>query len=438
MTASDYLAEHEPRRLALVLGNARYQHLAALPGALLDADLMQARLLALDFGVTRCSDIESVAQFEDEVLPAFRRQIRAGDLVVFYFSGHGFSHGPGQYLALADTDLRPDARQLADVAIPVEAVQDYLSRPLPGLLLLVLDACRGIAGFSIADERHPGLVLKGEAPARSVLSARVNLLIAYASRPGMPAIASDRDDHAARPSLFTTQLLTQLGNDDREFGTMFNEVSARVRQASDERQQPGLQDWSDTDLYLHLPPSLRDQQKEAWLVALSSASRLLVQRFAYRFSISRHAAAARAWLAEHLADDSVATAGPRRFSGHATAHSALDGLRSALLASEPPGQADTLLLELRVPPLPGGLPELAHGLLIEQALAGLHDSHRNIASVTLAIAPGKDANDAQCRESRLQHVLLLLERGGIGRYQVTASQAAVGDDVRVRFFGHGS
>jgi len=434
LTASDYLAEHEPRRLALVLGNARYQHLAALPGALLDADLMQARLLALDFLVTRYSDIATIEQFENDVLPAFRRQVRAGDLVVFYFSGHGFSHGPGQFLALADTDLRIDAGQLADVAIPVEALQDYLSRPLPGLLLLVLDACRGIAGFSIVDPRRSDSVMKGAAPSRSTLPARVNLLLAYASRPGMPAIASDGVDTESRPSLFTTELLAQLGNDDREFGAMFNEVGARVRQASDERQQPGLQDWSDTDLYLRLPPSLRDQQKEAWLVALSSRSRMLVQRFAYRFSISRHAAAARAWLADHRMDEAT----PPAASGHVPAPSTVDGLRSGLLATATRQHADVLLLELRVPPLPGGLPELVHGALLERALSDLRERHHSVSSATVATGPSSDADEREVREARLQHAVLLLERGGLSRHRVSSGQAPVGNDVRIRLFGDGS
>ena len=437
MTASDYLAEHEPRRLALVLGNARYQQLAALPGALLDADLMQARLLALDFVVTRCSDIASVAQFEDEILPAFRRQVRAGDLVVFYFSGHGFSHGPGQYLALADTNLRIDASQLADVAIPVDALQDYLTRPLPGLLLLVLDTCRGNAGFKVVDEGHPHRVLKGAGSARSLLPARVNLLVAYASRAGMPAIANDTEGNEARPSLFTTQLLAQLGNDDREFGEMFNDVSARVRQLSDESQQPGLLDWSDTDLYLRLPSSLRDQQQEAWLVALASASRRLVQHFAYRFSISRYAAAARAWLADHREDESEQTVVPARAPGHAPDPALLNTLRSPLVAKEARKQARVLLLELRVPALPGGLPELVHGALIGKALAELQAGNRLIASVDLATATSDDGDQALLREARLQHALFVLERAGVGRHRTATLRAAVGDDVRLRFFGHG-
>lgn len=435
MTARDYLAESEPRRLALLIGNARYAHLSPLPGIVIDVDLMQARLRELGFQVTRHDDVASVAQFEDDVLPAFRKQIQAGDLVVFYFSGHGFAHGADQYLALADTDLRIDTRRLADVAIAVESLQGYLSRPLPGLLLLVIDACRGIGGFEIEGAGYSGSLLKGASPERSSGAARVNLLSALASRSGMPAIASDDVGAAARASLFTTELVAQLGQDDREFGAMFNDVSARVREASDERQQPGLVDWSDTDLYLRVPPALRDQQKEAWQVALSSKSRRLVQRFAYRFSISRHAAAARAWLAEHLHDSLPATSAAYLMGDPAPAHSSFDGLRSDVMPSAGSKHGDRLLLELIAPPLPGGLPELLHRAVVDAALSQLRDQHLQISSVGLATAPSTDTEQGELRDARLQHAIYVLEQAGIDRRCVTTSQAAVGDGVRFRFFG---
>ncbi len=439
MTAADYLAELEPRRLALVVGNARYARLGALPGALADALQMEARLHELGFQVTRCTDVASVAQFEDDILPAFRRQVRAGDLVLFYFSGHGFSHGPDSYLAVTDMDLRVAAADLGEVAIAVESLATYLSRPAPGLVLMVLDACRGIGGFSIIDVAVRDPVLKGAPAARPMHDARVNLLAAYASRPGMPAIAADENGNG--PSLFTTELLALMGRDEREFSDMFNDVSAQVRLASGERQQPGLQDWSDTDLYLRLPDALRDQQKEAWLVALSSRSRKLVQRFAYRFSISRHAAAARAWLADNLFDDPATKPVLPRALAAFPANAGSSNLRSNLLASPKPVATHSLLLELLVAPLADGLPELLHGAAVERALADLRDSRCRIANVTLAILENHDEDEAEVREARLQHALFLLERSGLDRGQLSRATdrdetlAAIGNGVRLRFFG---
>lgn len=439
MTTTDYLAELEPRRWALVVGNARYARLGALPGALADALQMEARLHELGFQVTRCMDVASVAQFEDDILPAFRRQVRAGDLVLFYFSGHGFSHGPDSFLAVTDMDLRVAASDLGEIAIAVEALATYLSRPAPGLVLMVIDACRGIGGFSIVDAAVRDPVLKGSPAERPMRDARVNLLSAYASRPGMPAIADD--ERGDGPSLFTTQLLGQMGRDEREFGAMFNDVSAQVRQASGERQQPVLQDWSDTELYLRLPAALLEQQKEAWLVALSSRSRKLVQRFAYRFSISRHAAAARAWLADNLFDDSATTPVLAQEFTAFPANAGSRNLHSNLLASLAPVAANRLLLELLVAPLPDGLPELLHAAAIRRALVGLRDSHCHITNVTLAIFESQDGNESGLRQARLQHAIFLLEHSGLDRGQLSRATgrdetlAAIGDGVRLRFFG---
>ena len=447
MSAADYLAELEPRRWALVVGNASYTRLGPLPGALIDASQMEVRLQDLGFLVTRCTDVATVAQFEDDVLPAFRRQVRAGDLVLFYFSGHGFSHGPDSYLAVTGMDLRIAARDLGEVAIAVEALATYLSRPAPGLLLMVMDACRSIGDFSIVDAAAQDTVLKGAPATRPMHDARINLLAAYASRPGMPAIASDAGGDG--PSLFTAELLAQLGMDEREFGVMFNDVSAQVRLASGERQQPGLQDWSDTELYLRLPTALREQQKEAWLVALSSRSRKLIQRFAYRFSISRHAAAARAWLADNVFEDPAANPIHPRELAAFPANAGARNLRSNLFASARPADRRALLLELRVPPLPDGLPELLHGAAIKRALANLRDSPRRITQVALAIEPSADPNESDVREARLQHAIFLLERGGLDRGQLVRttegdeahaaignhSRSRIGDGVRLRFFG---
>src|SRR5690349_8522222 len=95
----DYLFEREPGRHALVIGNSNYQHISGIPSAALDAQKVAARLRELNFNVTEPGELVSVRALEDEILPAFRKPIDPGDLVVFYFSGHGFSYGPSNYLA---------------------------------------------------------------------------------------------------------------------------------------------------------------------------------------------------------------------------------------------------------------------------------------------------------------------------------------------------
>src|SRR5258706_8082529 len=155
INARDYLFEREPGRFALVVCNPDYEHLASVNSARLDAKRMSASLVRLGFTVTVLRQLESVADFETHVLPAFREKIRPGDLVVFYFSGHGFAYGPHNYIAPADLPVVVGDHAIAEHAIAVEALEDYFAARAPGLILMLIDACRTIAGFVIKDSGGP-------------------------------------------------------------------------------------------------------------------------------------------------------------------------------------------------------------------------------------------------------------------------------------------
>lgn len=291
----DYLAEHEPRRMALVIGNSAYPQLGALRSARLDAIKMEARLRLLGFQVARHMDVQTTSQLEDDILPAFRRSLQPGDIVLVYFSGHGFAHGRENFLALGAMGRTLRERDLGDAAVSVEALTHSLGRRAPGLVLMLVDACRTQVPLVIDGVREADSVAKSPVAGGLARDAGFNLITAYASRPGLPAYGSG----SARTSLFTRHLLRQLGRDGREFGAMFNEVSARVREDSAERQQPGLFDWSESDLFLRPTRAQRARQREAWRLALGSRDPRLIARFASGHAGSRHAAAARRWLHDH-------------------------------------------------------------------------------------------------------------------------------------------
>lgn len=291
----DYLFEREPGRYALVIGNASYKHLSPIPSAALDAQKMAERLVALRFKVTLIPNLPSVREFEDNILPAFRSKIESGDLVAFYFSGHGFAHGPHNFLAPIDMPLSMRERDVAAAAISVENLEDAFVRRSPGILLFLIDACRSVAGFVIAGRNNENVVAKGLAEPKQFHRA-TNTLIGFATRPGKIAQGSAVDTNL---SLFTKSVDAHIGKEGHEFSTLFNDISSDVRIASDEAQQPGLFDWSDSDLYLSPSEAILAQQKEAWLAALQSEKRQAVLRYSYRFSVSRHAAAARKWLADN-------------------------------------------------------------------------------------------------------------------------------------------
>ena len=97
-----YLTEHAPERYTLVVGNTTYANQATLPSAQRDVERTAQLLRDLHFHVTQKDNFPSVRDFEDSVLPTFRGQIHTGDIVVFYFSGHGFAYEQNKFIAPAD------------------------------------------------------------------------------------------------------------------------------------------------------------------------------------------------------------------------------------------------------------------------------------------------------------------------------------------------
>lgn len=296
--AMSYLDEKEPVRHALVIGNSDYKTLSRLPSAKLDAERIVPRLRAMRFKVTEVANLSSVRQLEDDVLPAFRKGIEPGDLVLVFFSGHGFAYGPHNFLAPTGLKQSLKATEVADEAISVENVQDYLEKRSPGLLLFLIDACRTIAGFVIAAPGDKNMV--GKSVAEPIRGSRgVNTIVGYAARPGYVAIGNESED---KLSLFSASLVERITAEDDDFGSVFKEVSVDVWQTSGNVQQPGLFDWSNTNPILNPTATTIERERVAWRAALESRKRTVVERFVLRNSVSRFAASARRWLLDNPVD----------------------------------------------------------------------------------------------------------------------------------------
>ncbi|WP_332670950.1 SUMF1/EgtB/PvdO family nonheme iron enzyme [Aromatoleum sp.] len=155
------------RRVALVIGNARYAG-DPLVTPVEDADAVSRTLRSLGFEVVTHVDLD--ARQMKRAIADFHAQLRAGGVGLFYFAGHGFRVHDETLLAPVDADRRAPAGLVAK-GVALRDVLDGMAAPRPRRLnLVILDTCRNspFAGaLSDAAEALPD-----------------DTLVAYAAAPG--------------------------------------------------------------------------------------------------------------------------------------------------------------------------------------------------------------------------------------------------------------
>lgn len=159
------------RRVALVIGNARYAT-DPLVTPVADADAVSRSLRTLGFEVIAHTDLDA-AQMK-RAIDDFHGRLHAGGVGLFYFAGHGFHIHDGTLLAPVDADGSAPAG-LVTKGIALRDVLAGMAAPRPGRLnLVILDSCRNdpFAGaLSEAAEALPDDTLVAYAAAPGELAA---------------------------------------------------------------------------------------------------------------------------------------------------------------------------------------------------------------------------------------------------------------------------
>ncbi len=302
-----YMEEREPVRRALVIGNADYSLHPKLPGVTTDALEITARLKELKFQIGSPNELplelKTRAEFS-KAIGDFSRTINEGDLVVFYFSGHGFSYGAHGFLAPTELPQCVRENKLPDVAFPVDSVKSLLESRNPGLVIMILDACRTFSSFVIRPEDPSPCSSPTESDAGINLAAggltqpgagagEVNSIIAFATEPGKTAVASSV---AGQMSRYTKHVVAYIGNEGQTVFTVLSSAGADVKDESSGEQLPILISPWITNPFLRPSTQNLNDDKEAWCVALSSRLKARIKRYKDAYSVTRYAADARKWL----------------------------------------------------------------------------------------------------------------------------------------------
>jgi Caspase domain len=213
------------KRVALVIGNDRYQNMPAdrqLQKAVNDANTVAAAMKALGFEVLVGTNLGRQGMIDK--LAEFTARLEAGDTAAFFFAGHGVAIQGVNYLVPSDVpavsegaESRVRGASLAEPDIIAE-----LQAKSVRVALLVIDACRDnpfprAPGRSIGNTRG----LADAKPARGVFTL-------YSAGIGQTALDRLNDRDGANNSVFTRIFAEQLVRPELHLGDLAVEVRERV------------------------------------------------------------------------------------------------------------------------------------------------------------------------------------------------------------------
>lgn len=242
------------RRVALVIGNGAYDERAGwnkLGSPVADAEAMAWLLNAkLHFDQVILKTNLDRDQFID-ALEAFSQALGAGDIALFYFSGHGAQSGESNYLIPISAKEPTTALRLQEQSVGLNSVMEILETKQTALNVLVLDACRNNP-LSSGKKSYGGAGLKG--------LERVPLgetLIGFATAPGKIAVEGGN-----QLSPYTAALVEEL-QPGRGLWTTFGAVTARLKKVSNGAQVPWTHNTLTADQALFgAPPKDHEERRQ--------------------------------------------------------------------------------------------------------------------------------------------------------------------------------
>lgn len=271
-------------RLALLIGNSRYETATPLRNPENDIEVVARSLEAVGFTTTKIANADRNAVLA--AIDTFAATVKMADrpVVMVYFAGHGIQRNGRNYLLPTDSRLN-DAASLEASAIDAELLTSRLADTGADLRILVLDACR---------DDPLELLSRGAAPLQKGLAEPPEAsgqLIAYSTAPGKTA--SDGDTGTSPYAAALAEAILVPGLDLRQ---VFDHVREKVMERTRGKQEP----WESSAVYrgFHFVPPTTDveiSEVEALLwdkVALLDSAESY-QQYINRFPTGRFSVLAR-------------------------------------------------------------------------------------------------------------------------------------------------
>ena len=216
------------KRVALVIGNSAYQHVALLPNPSNDGAVIAATLKSAGFDIVD-SRHDLTASEMRRALRDFADQARDADIALVYYAGHGMEVDGNNYLIPVDAKLERDT-DVYDEALSLDRVLVSIE-PAKHLRLVILDACRDNP-FAKSMKRTLASRSIGRGLAQ-IEPASPNTLIAYSAKAGSTAMDGD-----SKNSPFTIALSRHLTTPGLDVRRAFGFVRDDVLKTTGNRQEP--------------------------------------------------------------------------------------------------------------------------------------------------------------------------------------------------------
>nr|WP_321511346.1 caspase family protein [uncultured Hyphomonas sp.] len=254
------LAEAQTRK-AFIVGVGNYDEIEDLPKTLGDANGYSDTFEnALGFQVTRLLD-PTFDEFFIE-LSRFVESIQPNDEIAFIFSGHGWSDGGQNYLALKDAPFQSSELRLKRLTAALNAdVIDEIRARHPSLVFAVVDACRNNPFDLGTKSGRKGLVRQSIVP---------GTLVVYAAGANQEALERLNPEDSSPYSVFTRTLLPKLKNKQMPLMRAIDKAraeTANLALSADHEQRPAV--YSDISLDFCFSSSCRiAPEEEPWSTGL--------------------------------------------------------------------------------------------------------------------------------------------------------------------------
>ncbi|MEO7773101.1 MAG: caspase family protein [Steroidobacteraceae bacterium] len=249
-------------RIALVIGNGKYQNFTPLDNPANDATGVAAALREAGFKVIL--KVDTTRADMTQALTEFGQQLASADVGLFYYAGHAAQVDWRNFMVpvsanldaqkITPTDL---AGQVAQEAVDLSEVLDHMGRARTRLNIVILDACRDnpFTAQALALSRSLSRTT-GSAPLKVGVGlaqsfAPPGTFLAYSTAPGQVA-----SDGVGRNSPYSAALIKALALPALKLEDVFKEVRNSVATATRQEQIP----WDNSsvfgDFYFRVPANI--------------------------------------------------------------------------------------------------------------------------------------------------------------------------------------